>query len=142
MQAFYAGAILISKQNVELVRRSIDEWNRGEISEMSLHLHYHPDVEFLPRRSATEGVYRGIAGIDRFIADTQEVFEKFEFRYELVDLGERVLAAGEIHVRARGSGIETDIPSGGVCEFRDGKIVRWEDFGSKDKALKAVGLSE
>jgi hypothetical protein len=47
---------------------------------------------------------------------------------------------GEIHLRAKGSGIETDIPFGGLVEFLDGKIVRWEDFGSKDKALKAVGL--
>jgi ketosteroid isomerase-like protein len=132
----------MSQENVEVVKRIMDEWDRGEISEMNLRLHYHPDVEFLPLRSATEAAYRGIAGIERFIADTQEVFEKFELHYELVDLGERVLAAGEIHVRARGSGIEMDIASGGVFEFRDGRIVRWEDFGSKDKALEAVGLAE
>jgi hypothetical protein len=41
-------------------------------------------------------------------------------------------------VRARGSGIETDIASGGVLEFHDGRIVRWEGFGSKDKALEAL----
>ena len=35
-----------------------------------------------------------------------------------------------------------DIPTGGVMEFRDDKIVRWEDFGSKQTALKAVGLEE
>ena len=29
-----------------------------------------------------------------------------------------------------------------IIEFRDVKIVRWEDFGSKDKALEAAGLSE
>ena len=45
-------------------------------------------------------------------------------------------------MRARGSGIETDIPTGGILQFRDGKIVRWEDFGSKDKALEALGLQE
>ena len=52
------------------------------------------------------------------------------------------MAWGVIHVRARGSGIETDIATGGIFEFRDGKIVRWEDFGSKDKAIEAVGLAE
>jgi hypothetical protein len=70
------------------------------------------------------------------------VFDKFVWHYEFADLGERVLAWGQIHVRARGSGIETDVESGGIFEFREGKIVRWEDFGSKDKALDAVGLSE
>ena len=92
--------------------------------------------------SPTEGPYRGIAGLERFIADTEETFDKFEMHFELVDLGERVLAWGKLHVRARQSGIETDIPTGGVFEFRDQKIVRWEDFGSEDEALKAVGLSE
>jgi limonene-1,2-epoxide hydrolase len=44
-------------------------------------------------------------------------------------------------VRARGSGIELDVPMGGVFEFRDGKIVRWEDFGSKEKGMEALGLA-
>jgi len=120
----------------------MDEANRVGLSEVNPRLYYHADVEYLPLRSATEGKYRGIAGIERFNADTEEVFEKFELHYEFLDLGERVLAWGVIRVRARGSGIETDIATGGVFDFRDGKIVRWEDFGSKEQALKAVGLSE
>jgi limonene-1,2-epoxide hydrolase len=131
----------MSRANVELLRRGIDEMNRVGLSEVNVGLYYHPEVAFLPRRSATEGAYHGIAGIEGFIADTREVFEKFELHCEFLDLGERVLAWGVIHVRARGSGIETDIATGGVYEFRDGKIVRWEDFGDKDKALKAVGLA-
>ena len=123
---------------MEIVRSLMDSWNRGETDLSS----FHPDVEWLPLRAATEGAYRGIAGIERFIADTEETFDKFELRQELLALGEKVLAWGPIHVRARQSGIETDIPTGGVFEFRDGKITRWEDFGSKEKALKAVGLAE
>jgi hypothetical protein len=130
----------MSQENVELARRAVDDWNRGEFIGAKLRLYYHPDVEWLPLRAETEGAFHGIEGMERFWADTQEVFEKFELHYELLDLGERVLAWGEIHLRARGSGIETDIPFGGLVEFLDGKIVRWEDFGSKDKALKAVGL--
>jgi hypothetical protein len=40
------------------------------------------------------------------------------------------------------SGIETDIPTGAIVEFRDGKILRWEDFGSKEKAREAPGVPE
>ena len=130
----------MSQENVELACRAVDDWNRREFSGAKLRLYYHPDVEWLPHRAETEGAFHGIEGMERFWADTQEVFEKFELHYELLDLGERVLAWGQIHLRARGSGIETDIPFGGLVEFLDGKIVRWEDFGSKDKALKAVGL--
>jgi ketosteroid isomerase-like protein len=128
-------------EHTELVRRAFDEWTLGEINETEIRAVYHPDVEFLPQRRATEGAYRGIAGLEKFAADTQEVFEKFEVQYELLDLRDRVLAWGNIRARARGSGIETDFPFGGVYEFREGRIVRWEDFGSKDKALEAMGLA-
>jgi ketosteroid isomerase-like protein len=130
----------VSQENVELVREVQDGWNRGETAVRSDA--WHPDVEFVPLRSATEGGYRGFAGIEAFIKDTLEVFEKFEMHYEYADLGDRVLAWGNIHVRARGSGLETDIETGGLFEFRDGKIVRWEDFGSKERALEAAGLSK
>jgi limonene-1,2-epoxide hydrolase len=130
----------MSQENVEVVRSIQDDWNRGDTTVDPERI--HPDLEYLPRRAATEGAYRGLAGLESFIADTLEVFEKFELHTEFADLGERVLSWGHIHVRARGSGIETDIEIGGVYEFRDGKVVRWEDFGSKDKALEAVGLSE
>ena len=129
----------MSQENVELLRRGFDEMNRVGISNVNLLLYFHPDVEYLPLRSAMEGAYRGIAGIERFTADTDEVFETFEPHYKFLDLGERVLAWGVVHVRARGSGIETDIATAGVFDFRDGKIVHWEDFGDKDKALEAVG---
>jgi len=132
----------MSQAHVELARRVFDEFDPGGMDETELRSVFHPDVEFLPQRAGTEGAYRGIAGIEKFAADTQEVFEKFDVHYELLDLGERVLAWGKVYVKARGSGIETDVSMGGVFEFRDGKIVRWEDFGSKGKALQAVGLEE
>jgi len=132
----------MSQENVELVRRAVEELNSGERSRARIRAVWHRDAEFLPRRSAIEGGYRGIEGFERWIADTDETFQTFQQHYELIDLGERVVAWGNVHVRARGSGIETDIQAGAVLEFRDGKIVRWEDFGSKEKALKAVGRAE
>jgi ketosteroid isomerase-like protein len=132
----------VSQENVELVLRLNDAATRGHVSEMEIRSFFHPDVEFLPRRSETEGAFHGLAGMERYHADTEEMFEKFEPHYEFLDLGKRVVAWGTIHLRARQSGIETDISMGGVFEFRDGKIVRFEDFGSKQAALKAVGLEE
>lgn len=124
---------------MELVREMQEGWNRGETAVREEV--WHPNVEFLPLRSATEGGYHGLPGIETFIRDTLAVFEKFEMNYEYTDLGDRVLAWGSIHLRARGSGLETDVETGGLFDIRDGKIVRWEDFGSKQKALEAAGLS-
>jgi ketosteroid isomerase-like protein len=130
----------MSEANLQLARRVFDEPDLGDTDETELRSVFHPDVEFLPRRSGTEGAYRGIDGIAKFVADTREVFERFEVHYELLDLGERALAWGKISLRARASGIETDVSMGGIFEFRDGKIVRWEDFGSKERALEVMGL--
>jgi hypothetical protein len=92
----------MSRANVELVRRVFENRNVEEIDEVEIRSIFRPDVEFLPRRAATEGAYRGIAGIEKFRADTEQVFEKFEVHYELLDLGERIVAWGKIDVRARG----------------------------------------
>jgi hypothetical protein len=94
----------MSQQNVELVRHVFDDWKLGEVDEMEIRSVFHPDVEFVPLR----------AGMEKFVADTEEVFEKFDFDCQLLDMGERVLAWGNFHVRARGSGIETDIPRGRI----------------------------
>jgi hypothetical protein len=124
----------MSPENVALLQRFTDA---PLMSETEIRSYFHADVEFLPLRAATEGAYHGIAGIERFIADNKTVFEKFEPRWEYLDLDDRVLAWGAIHVRARQSGIDTDIPVGAVVEFREGRIVRWEVWDSKEKALKA-----
>lgn len=130
----------MSQENVELVRRLQSDWNRGKPTVDADA--YDPGVVFLPRRVATEGQYRGLSGIEDFIADTFEIFDRFEMHFDFEDLGEQVLAWGTIHVRARGSGIETDIESGGLFGFRHGRVARWEDFGSKEKALEGAGLAE
>jgi ketosteroid isomerase-like protein len=132
----------MSRENLHLARHVLEDWKLGEVDEAEIRSVYHPDVELLPLRAATEGAYRGYAGIARFVADTEEVFEEFDFRCEILEVGERALAWGTVHVRARQSGIETDIPVGGLFEFRDGKIVRWEDFGSREKALEAAALAQ
>jgi hypothetical protein len=130
----------MSRENVELLREVQGAWNRGDplIPAES----FHHDVEFVPLRAATEGGYHGRLGIDRFVEETREVFDKFETHYQYEDLGDRVLAWGTIHVRARGSGVEIDIETGGLFEFKEGKIIRWEDFGSRERALEAARLRE
>jgi ketosteroid isomerase-like protein len=128
----------MSRENVEIVRSALDAQSRGD--EAGWLRHFDPDVEWIPLLSATEGGYRGDAGLRKWSAATAETFEKFEAHFELRDLGERVLAWGTIHLRGRATGVERHIPSGGILEFRNGKISRWESFGSRAEALKAVDL--
>jgi ketosteroid isomerase-like protein len=128
----------MSRENVELVRELQDDWNRGDTAVRRDA--WHPDVEFLPLRSATEGGYHGLAGIEAFVSDTLAVFETFEMKYEYADLGDRVLAWGTIHLRARGSGLETDIETAGLFDFRDRKIVRGRTLALSKRRSKPPGL--
>ena len=130
----------MSQENVESFKRGTEAIKRGELDALS---EVAEDVEWIAARSAVEGVYRGHAGMRRFMADTAESFELFEPEWhELRDLGDRVLAIGKIHIRARGSGVDTEIPSAGIATYEDGKLTRWEDFRDRRLALEAAGLSE
>jgi ketosteroid isomerase-like protein len=99
---------------------------------------------FEPLRSATEGAFIGRDGMRRFLADTADTFDLFKATYtDIRDLGEgRLLAMGTLRMRGRSSGVESDIPTAAVVEFRsDGILVHYKDYGDARLALEAVGLS-
>lgn len=132
----------MSQENVELFHRGTAALNRGDV-EYAVR-HSTEDVVFIAARSAVEGRFVGHDGLRRFFADNATSFEVFQAHYDDVrSLDEhRVLALGTIHIRARGAGIETDVPVAGVATYREGKLSRWEDFRERRAALKAVGLEE
>jgi hypothetical protein len=132
----------MSQKNVEIVRAWVAKGVLG-VTEAEFNESCDPAAELIALRSGTEGSYLGLAGFLRFQTDTATAFEKFQPRYEEFHaVGNRVLCGGTIRVRGAGSGVEMDIPAWHVVELRDGKISRWESFGSKADARKAVGLEE
>jgi hypothetical protein len=68
----------MSQERMELARRVFDDRDPGEIDQAELRSPFHADVEFLPQRAGTEGAYSGVAGIEKFVADAHEIFEKFD----------------------------------------------------------------
>jgi hypothetical protein len=59
------------------------------------------------------------------------------------DLGDRVLGLGTIRATGKGSGLETNhLTFATVARFRNGRLIHYIDFGDRDQALAAVGLSE
>lgn len=98
-------------------------------------------IELIALRSATEGPFRGHDGIRAFFADNRESFARFEPRYDDVrDLGDgRVIGLGHIRIRGRESGVETDVPSAVIAQFREGRMTYLRDYGNREKALEAAG---
>jgi ketosteroid isomerase-like protein len=131
----------MSQENVDAFRRGTDAISRGDAVDIPQLV--HPEAVFEPLRSGTEGAFVGHDGMRRFIADTEEVFEIFEISYtDVRDLGDRLVAIGSIRMRARGSGVETDVPSAAVVEYRDGLLWRYKDYGVARLALQMAGLHE
>ncbi len=131
----------MSEKNVEVGQRFTDAVNRGDVEAALSHV--HPEVVFEPRRAETEGAFVGRDGLTEFLVDTTEIFEFFRVEHiDIRDLGDRVLAIGSIRIRGRGSGVETDIQTASISEYRDGMLCRFKDYGSPAAALEAAGLSE
>ena len=130
----------MSQENVEAFRRGADAISRGDVVDIPQLV--HPEAVFEPLRSATEGAYVGHEGMRSFIADTEEMFEIFQISYtDIRDLGDRLVAIGSIRMRARESGVETDVPSAAIVEYVDGLLFRYKDYGQARLALEAAGLN-
>jgi ketosteroid isomerase-like protein len=129
-------------QNTETLRRQVDAFNRGDLEAWLITI--HPSVTFAPISASIEGVYEGHEGLRLWFADNRESFESFRVSHtDVRDLGDdRLLAIGTIHLRARGSGIETDVPTAAIATWRDGMLIDWKDYGDPDEATVAAGLGQ
>ena len=128
-------------ERVELFQRAIKALIEDDL-DTALALS-DPEGSFEPLRSATEGAFRGHAGMRAFYEDTRASFEVFEPEYDdvrVLDDG-RVLAFGRIRLRGRGSGAEVVVPSACLVTYRDGLISHMKDYGDRDAALEAAGLA-
>jgi ketosteroid isomerase-like protein len=133
----------MSEENVEVVRRTIDAYNRGDLEGMLDHL--APEFEMHPsgRFMDTQGVYRGREGFIDFWNTFQAAWESITVSIERIeDLGDRVLALGTFHGRGRESGVAASVEVAWLGTIRDGLVVRLRTFAKWDEALEAAGLSQ
>jgi ketosteroid isomerase-like protein len=133
----------MSKENVERAYRAFEAINRRDLDAF-LGL-IDPEVEFTTRfiEMAGDPYYRGYDGIREWWEDLLGIFPDFRVEtQEARDLGDLVI--GAVHVRGRG--VDSDAPFEetlwGVSEWRNGKVVWWQTFGSEAEALEAAGLRE
>jgi ketosteroid isomerase-like protein len=127
--------------HIEAFLRGVDAINRLDVHAVLALT--HDECVFEPLRSQTEGAFVGHEGMRRFLADTAQTFELFKATYpDLRDLGDgRMLAIGTIRMRGRESGVENDVLSAAIVEFRDGRMLRYKDHAERRLALQEAGLS-
>lgn len=135
----------MSQQNVEVIRRLFDAFNRqdakaaGEL--------WTIDGEWWPAfigGGLVEGaVFRGHDGLVAFVEMQPETWESVVAEpVEIRELGDRVLV--KVHLRAvgRASGIPVDRITWNVFELRDAKVATGRVYTGKAEALEAVGMRE
>ncbi len=134
-------------ENVEVARRSFAAFNRS-VAEGSEDYYEFLDteVEWIPITALLDGrTYRGREGVRRWVSDMKRDWDRYEVRWkEAFELGDgRVLAFGTWHARSRRGGVPLSFEGAAwLIRLRGGKLVRFQTFTDRSKALEAAGLSE
>jgi ketosteroid isomerase-like protein len=126
----------MSEENVELVRRIYDAWDR----EQSARDFIAEDVEYVnPSYAVEPGIRHGRASF-RVVRETYEDFMiKIE---EILDAGgDDVLVLARYTASGRGSGVPLEGEHGYVWTVRGGQAVRFQWFQSHREAYEAAGVS-
>ena len=133
----------MSQENVEIVRRSTDALNRGDID--GFLDDWAPDavLDWSNSRGLDARVFEGHDEIRRFVQRLRDPFE--EIRIELLDdpkeVEDGLLVAENItYLRGR-DGIEVQAQSAWLITIRDGKTTSLTLCQTKQEALEAAGLS-
>jgi hypothetical protein len=132
----------MSQENVELVYRMTDAFNRRDLDTFLTLT--DEDVEAIPRMGAMEGGYHGHDGSRRMWTDLLGAYPDFSIEfYEVHDMGGN-LTLGAARARGHGAGSDTPIEQvvWQVARWRRGRIFWWAHFDTRADALEAVGLSE
>jgi ketosteroid isomerase-like protein len=135
----------MSQENVEIVRRLLDAFNRQDATGAAEL--WAADGKWRPAfigGGLLEGaVFRGPRGAVEFVELQAETWESVVAEpVRMQDLGDTVLV--EVHLSAvgRGSGVPVERVTWNVFEVVDGKATSGTVYTSKEQALKAVGLEE
>jgi uncharacterized protein len=131
----------MSQADIETLRLGYEAFSRGDWE--AAFRGAHPDLELKTADRVTNpGTYRGQEEVKRFFEDQLEPFEEVTAEpQEFFDHGDRIVVFVRMRFRPRGSSAQVENRIGHVWTMRDGKVVRFEVFPEREKALEAVGLS-
>jgi ketosteroid isomerase-like protein len=132
---------VVSRENVDAVRRWIDAVNRADWTGV-LEL-CDPDVEWWDRQDdfgAT--VHRGRKEVGTFLAELDELVELRVEPKEVIEAGEFVVVPVRLTGRGRASDTSFEEHEVHAFRLRDGKVTEGREYREKNEALEAVGLEE
>jgi ketosteroid isomerase-like protein len=134
----------MSGENVEIVRRSTDAYNRRNVDGMLENWAKDAVLDWSNARSFDAGVYRGHAEIrafmEEFFASWGEV--RIELVYGPIEVEDGLLIAENVTYMRGRDGIEVQARSAWLITIRDGQHASLTLFQTKQEALEAAGLHD
>jgi ketosteroid isomerase-like protein len=133
----------MSQENVAITRALLDAFNRGDLDWVA---RFHdPEIEWTTSSEDPDATtHRGRAAVRRYFEQWMESFAELHADLdECVEVsGGCVLATYHFHGRGSASGVDMDWRLSIVYRYREGSVVRAEEYFDRADALEAVGLSE
>jgi ketosteroid isomerase-like protein len=124
----------MSEENVELVRRIYEAWEREESARDFI----AEDIEYVnPGYAVETGTRRG----RKSFGVVRQTYGDFKIEVErYLDAGKEVVVLAQYEGSGQGSGVPVSGEHGYVWTVRDGQAVRFQWFQSHREALEAAGM--
>jgi ketosteroid isomerase-like protein len=134
----------MSQENVELMRRAWDAWNRGDSARVFAVFDAETVWDSSHYRDWPDDRYDGIAGVEHFLNEWLAVWDAYEVQVEevLAAPDGRVVSLFRQRGKGRESGLGLDMAMALIATVSDGKITRVDTYDDRSEALHAAGLSE
>ena len=134
----------MSEENVQVVRSAYAVTYGGDEWLANVEAIVAPDCEIEDRTlpELAPGL-KGPAAARAEAALMLDAFEDVSYAIEdLIDLDDRVLVRVRGSARGKGSRVRVDGTLGHLWRLRDGKVVRFDVYGTWQEALEAAGISK
>ncbi|HEX6116143.1 MAG TPA: nuclear transport factor 2 family protein [Solirubrobacterales bacterium] len=132
----------MAREDVEIVRKSLDAWNRRDRSSTRSLWHSDGEIDWSRSRGPYKGVYRGRAELEAFMDEFWTTFEAGELQaHGFTQVGSEIVVPNTAYMRGR-EGVEVVARSTFVFTVENGQITRLRMFQDRAEALEAVGQSD
>jgi ketosteroid isomerase-like protein len=133
----------MSQENVEIVKRFWEAWERRDLEEVFAA--YDPAIVWVTHGGPIDqsGAYLGYDGVRRAWGDWMASFEGVENHAEtFIDAGDCVVVSWRMSGLGKKSQAPVDISGWSIHTLRNGLLIRIDVFDTKAEAFEALGLSE
>ena len=132
----------MSQENVELARRGYERFNARDLT--AFFDVFDSDLVYRNRTDEPDArVYHGLEDFKGYVATWLDTFDDLRFEvHEVVNFGDRVVVVTDLLGRGRETGADVRGAYVFLWAIREGRAVEIREYGTKEEALEAAGLSE